>query len=89
VKNIELEELFPGGCLRRSPLENNPSTALSNLRMRLGNRVATEIFEYYVSLMRGEEKKLDHYETWATPIIKIWMGESAMERNDCIVKWKA
>jgi hypothetical protein len=39
--------------------------------------------------MRGEEKKLDNYETWATPIIKIWMGQSAMERNDCIVKWKA
>ena len=24
-----------------------------------------------------------------TSIIKIWFGQSAMERNDCIVKWKA
>ena len=73
VKNIELEELFLGGYLRRSPLENNPSTAMSNLRTKLGNRVATEIFEYYESLFRrGEEKKLDNYETWAIPIIKIW-----------------
>ena len=39
--------------------------------------------------MRGEDKKLDNYETWATPIIKIWIGQSAMERNDCIVKWRA
>ena len=63
---------------------------MSNLRMKLGNRVATEIFEYYESLIRrGEEKKLDNYETWATPIIKIWLGQSAMERNDCIVTWKA
>ena len=62
---------------------------MSNLRAKLGNRDATEIFEYYDSLMRGEQQKLDIYETWATPIIKIWMGESAMERNDCIVKWKA
>ena len=57
VKNIELEELFLGGYLRRSPLENNPSTAMSNLRTKLGNRVATEIFEYFESLMRGEEKE--------------------------------
>jgi len=57
VKNMELEELFPGGYLRRSPLENNPSTAMSNLRTKLGNRVATEIFEYYESLMRGEQQK--------------------------------
>ena len=74
VKNIELEELFPGGY---------------HLRTKLGNRVATEIFEYYESLMRGEEKKLDNFETRATTIIKIWIGQSAMERNDCIVKWKA
>ena len=73
VKNIELEELFLGGYLRRSPLENNPSTAMSNLRTKLGNIVATEIFEYYESLFRrGEEKKLDNYATWAIPIIKIW-----------------
>ena len=38
--------------------------------------------------MRGEEKKRDNYETWATPIIKIWMGQHKIERNDCIVKWK-
>ena len=62
---------------------------MSNLRMKLGNRVATELFEYYESLRGGEEKKLDNYETWATPIIKIWMGERTMERNDCNVKWKA
>ena len=67
VKNIELEELFLGGYLRRSPLGNNPSTAMSNLRTNLGNIVATEIFEYYESLMRGEEKKLDTFETWTTP----------------------
>ena len=73
VKNIELEELFLGGYLRRSPLENNPSTAMSNLRTKSGNIVATEIFEYYESLFRrGEENKLDNYETWALPIIKIW-----------------
>ena len=73
VKNIELEELFLGGYLSRNPLENNPSTAMSNLRTKLGNRVATEIFEYYESLFRRrEEKKLDNYETWAIPIIKIW-----------------
>ena len=59
---------------------------MSNLRTKLGNSVATEIFEYYESRMRGEEKKLDNYETWATPIIKIWMGQSAIERNDCFVK---
>ena len=60
------------------------------MRTKLGNRVATEIFEYYESLFRrGEEKKLDNYETWAIPIIKIWIGQSAMERKDCIVKWKA
>ena len=88
VKNIELEELFLGGYLRRSPLENNPSTAMSNLRTKLGNRVSTEIFEYYESLTRGEEKKLDNYETRTTPIIKMWMIQSKMERNDCIVKWK-
>ena len=29
VKNMELEELFPGGCLRKSPPENNPTTAMS------------------------------------------------------------
>ena len=57
--------------------------------IKLGNRIATEIFECYESLMRGEEKKLDNYETWATPIIKIWVSESAMERNDCIIKSKA
>ena len=46
---------------------------MSNLRTKLGNRVATETFEYYESLIgRGEEKKLDNYETWAIPIIKIW-----------------
>ena len=46
---------------------------MSNLRTKLGNRVATEIFEYYESLFRrGEERKLDNYETWAIPIIKIW-----------------
>ena len=89
VKNRELEELFPRGYVRRSPLENSPSTAMSNLRTKLGNRVATEIFEYYESLVRGEEKKLNNYETWTTPIIKIWMGKSAMERSDHIVKWKA
>ena len=45
---------------------------MSNLRTKLGNRVATEIFEYYESLVRrGEEKKQDNYETWAIPIIKI------------------
>ena len=71
VKNIELEELFQRGYLRKSPLEKNPSTAMSNLRTKLGKRVATEIFEYYQSLMRGKEKKLDNFETWATPIIKI------------------
>ena len=38
VKNIELKELFPGGYLRRSPLDDNPSTAMSNLRTKLGNR---------------------------------------------------
>ena len=62
---------------------------MSNLRTNLGNRVSTEMFEYYESLVRGEGKKLDIYETWATPIIKIWMGERTMERNDCNVKWKA
>ena len=40
-------------------MENNPSTAMSNLWTNLGNGVATEIFEYYESLMRGEAKKLD------------------------------
>ena len=54
----------------------------------MGNRVATEIFEYYERIMRGGVKKLDNFETWTTPIIKIWMGQSKMERNDCIVKWK-
>ena len=44
-------------------MENNPSTAMSNLRAKLGNRVATEIFDYYESLMRGGEKKLDNFET--------------------------
>jgi len=78
VKNRELEELCRGGYLRRSPLENNPRTAMSNLGTKLGNRVASEIFEYYESLMRGEEKKLDNFETWTTSIIKIWMGESKM-----------
>ena len=34
-------------------------------------------------------RKLDNYETWATPIINIWVSESAMERNDCIFKWRA
>ena len=87
VKNRELEELFPaGGYLRRSPLKNISSTAMSDLRTKLGNRVATEIFEYYERHMRGEEKKLDNYETWAKPIIKILMGQCAMERNDCIVE---
>jgi len=86
---MELEELFTGGYLRRSPLENIPRTAMSNLRTKLGNRVVTEIFEYYESLMREEEKKLYIYETWATPIIKIWVGVSAMERNDCVVIRKA
>ena len=62
VKNIKSEESFPARYLRRSPLDNNPSTANSNLRTKLGNRVATEIFEYYESLMRGEQKKLDNYE---------------------------
>ena len=62
---------------------------MSNLRTKLGNRVATEIFEYYESLLRVDQQKLDNNETWAIPIIKIWMGQSAMERNDCIVKWKA
>ena len=62
---------------------------MSNLRTKLGNRVALEIFDYYESLMRGEEKKLDNQENWATPIIKIWMGQSAMERNDCIVIQKS
>ena len=57
VKNVELKELFPRRYLRRSQLENNPSTAMSNLRTKLGNRGATEIFEYYESLMRGEQKK--------------------------------
>jgi replicative superfamily II helicase len=52
VKNMELEELFPRGYLRKSSLENNPSTAMSNSRTKLGNRVATEIFEYYESFMR-------------------------------------
>ena len=64
---MELEELFPGGYMRRSPLENNPSAAMSSLRAKLGNGVATEIFEFYESLMRGEEKKLDTFETWTTP----------------------
>ena len=46
---------------------------MSNLGTKLGNRVATETFEYYESLIgRGEEKKLDNHETWAIPIIKIW-----------------
>ena len=67
MKNRELEELFPGGYLRRSLL----STAMSNLRTKLGNSVATEIFVYCESLTRGEEKKLDNFETWTTPIIKI------------------
>ena len=88
VKNIELGELPSKEYLRRSPLENNPSTAMSYLRTNLGNRVSTEIFEYYENLMRGEEKKLDNFETWTTPIIKIWMRQREMERNDCIVKWK-
>ena len=35
------------------------------------------------------KKKLDNFETWATPIIKIWLAPSAIERNDCIVKQKA
>ena len=56
MKNIELEELLTRGYLKRSPLENNPSTAMSNLRTKLGNRVAIEIFEFYEILMRGEEK---------------------------------
>ena len=59
VKNIELEELFLGGYLRRSPLENNPSTAMSNLRTELGDRVASQIFEYYESIMRREERKAE------------------------------
>ena len=46
VKNIDFVELFSIGYLRRSPLENNPSTAMSNLRTKLGNSVPTEIFEY-------------------------------------------
>ena len=62
MKNMELEELFPGGYLRRNTLENNPSTAISNLKSKLGNKVASEIFEYYASLMRGEEEMLDNYE---------------------------
>ena len=78
MKNIELEELFPRGYLRRSPLKNNPRTAMSNLRTKLGNSVASEIFEYYESLAIGEEKKLDNFETWTTSIIKIWMGQSKM-----------
>ena len=57
MKNIELEELFPRGYLRKSPLENNPSAAMSNLRKKLGSRVATEIFEYYESRMREEQTK--------------------------------
>ena len=62
------------------PTRNNSSTEMSNLRKKLGNRVATEIFEYYESLVRGEEKKLNNYETWTTPIIKIWMGHSKMKK---------
>jgi len=73
VKNIELGELPSKEYLRRSPLENNLSTAMSYLRTNLGNRVSTEIFENYESLMRGEKKKLDNLETWTTPIIKIWV----------------
>ena len=73
--------MFPGGYLRRNTLENNPSTAISNLKSKLGNKVATEIFEYYESLMRGEQQKLYIYENWATPIIKIWVSESTMEKK--------
>ena len=40
-------------------------------------------------LLEKNKQKLDIYKTWATPIIKIWVSESAMERNDCIVKWQA
>ena len=57
VKNIELEELLLREYLRRSPLENNPSTAMSYLRTNLGNRVSTEIFEYYESLLLDEDDK--------------------------------
>ena len=34
-------------------------------------------------------KNLNNYETWATSIIKIWIGLSATERNDCIVKMES
>jgi hypothetical protein len=51
--------LFPGGYLRRSPLENNPSNAMSKLRTELGNRVASEILDYYDSFKSFEEKKLN------------------------------
>jgi len=39
VKNIELEELFPGGYLRKSSLESSPSIAMSNLRTKLGTEL--------------------------------------------------
>ena len=78
MKNRELEGLCRGGYLRRSPLENNPRTAMSKLGMKLGNRVAREVFEYFESLVRGEEKKLDNFETLTSSIIKIWMGQSKM-----------
>ena len=55
----------------------------------IGNRVATEIFEYYESLMRGEQKK---------SLIIMKLGQHQLSRYGlvrvqwkkfCIVKWKA
>jgi hypothetical protein len=35
---------------------------MSNLKSKLGNKVETEIFEYYESLVIGEEEMLVNYE---------------------------
>ena len=40
-------------------------------------------------LLEKNKQKLDIYKTWATPIVKIWIGLSVKERNDCIVKMES
>lgn len=86
----ELDELFPGRYLRRSPLEIDPITRKPNLIAKLGKRVATEIFEYYETLMKGEQRRLDPFETWEKPINKIWMEEFEKMgmKAECLKRWR-
>ena len=81
IKGIVRIEEFKRSQVWRSPLEEVPYTTEPNLVKKVGKILAKEMFVDYSDLQRGEEVKLDPFQKWIVPVVKIWIHEL---RNEAV-----